>query len=308
MALKSKKVVLLSKIETVYGTDALPTGAANAILCVNPKLTPLTLQANARNIIQPYFGTFGKIIAGKHVQLTFDVELAGAGAAGSAPQWGSLLKACAMAETLSAGVSATYTPISSGEQSATLYFCVDGAQHKLLGARGSFAIKFTQGGIPHITFKFVGLYATPTDTALPAPTFSATKPVAVTQANTTPVTLHGFAGNFVSASVDIANAVAYRNLINLEEITFTDRTPACSFDLERPSMAAKDFFSEVVNGTTGAFALTHGTVAGNKVQISAPVVQLTNATMGSANGVETLTLPGEMQPNTGNDELVITVL
>lgn len=308
MALKSKKVVLLSKIESTYGVDATPTGSANAILCINPKLTPLTLQANARNVIRPYFSNDGKIIAGKHVQLTFDVELAGAGAAGSAPQWGSLLKACAMAETLTASVSAVYTPISSGEQSATLYYCVDGAQHKLLGARGSFSIKFTQGGIPLITFKFVGLYAAPTDTALPAPTFSATKPVAVTQANTTPVTLHGFAGNFVSASVDIANAVAYRNLINLEEITFTDRNPVCSFDLERPTIAAQDFFSKVVNGTTGAFALTHGTVAGNKVQINAPAVQLTNVTMGSGNGVETLTLPGDLTPSTGNDELVITVL
>ena len=39
MALKSKKVVLLSKIESTYGVDATPTGSANAILCINPKLT-----------------------------------------------------------------------------------------------------------------------------------------------------------------------------------------------------------------------------------------------------------------------------
>ena len=139
-------------------------------------------------------------------------------------------------------------------------------------------------------------------------TFTATKPVAVTQANTTPVTLHTYAGNFTSVNIDIANAVAYRNLINLEEITFTDRNPTASFDLERPTLAQKDFFTTVLNGTTGAFALTHGTVAGNKVQISAPLVQLTNVTMGSANGLETLTLPGDLIPNVGNDELVITVL
>ena len=66
MALKSKKVVLLAKIEATYGTDPLPTGAANAILVINPKLTPLTLQANARNVIRPYFSNDEKIIAGKH--------------------------------------------------------------------------------------------------------------------------------------------------------------------------------------------------------------------------------------------------
>lgn len=308
MALKSKKIVLLAKIETTYGTDALPTGAANAILAINPKLTPLVLAANARNIALPYFANDGKIVAGKHVQLTFEVELAGAGAAGSAPQWGALLKGCAMAETLSAGVSATYTPISAGEQSLSLYYCVDGAQHKLLGARGSFAMKFTQGGIPMLTFKFIGLYSLPSDTALPAPTFSATKPVAVTQANTTPVSLHGYAGTFASVSLDIANTNVYRNLINLEEITFTDRKPVASFDLERPTMATKDFFSLAAAGTTGAFALTHGTVAGNKVQIAAPNVQLGAPAMGSANAVETLTMAGDLIPTSGNDELTITVL
>jgi hypothetical protein len=308
MALKSKKVVLLAKIETTYGVDAVPTGASNAILVVNPKLTALTMQASARNVVRPYFANDGKIVAGKHAQLTFDVEISGAGAAGSAPQWGVLMKACAMAETLNAGVSAIYSPISSGEQSVTLYYCIDGIQHALRGVRGSFAMKFAQNGIPMLTFKMFGLYTIPTDTALPVPTFSATRPIGVTQANTTPVTLHGFTGNFTSVSIDVANAMAYRNIINLEEITFTDRQPIGSFDLERPTMAIKDYFSIALAATTGAFTLTHGTVAGNKVQISAPVVQLGAPTLGSANGVETITMAGDLCTNAGNDELVITVL
>lgn len=308
MALKSKKVVLLAKIETAYGVDALPTGAANALVVQNPKLTPLVMQANARNIVRPYFSNDGKVVAGKHAQLTFDVELAGAGVAGSVPQWGALLKGCAMAETISAGVSAVYSPVSSGEQSLSLYYCVDGAQHRLLGARGSFSMKFTQGGTPMLTFKFTGLYTLPTDTAIPAPTFNSTRPVAVTQANTTAVSLHGFAGNFASISLDIANAVAYRNLINLEEITFTDRQPVGSFDVERPSMAIKDFFSIAANATPGVFTLTHGAVAGNKVKIDVPAVQLAAPAMGSANGVETLTMHGDLTTVTGNDELIITVM
>jgi hypothetical protein len=308
MALKSKIVVLLAKIETTYGVDPVPTGAANAILVINPKLTAITMQSSARNVVRPYFSNDGKIIAGKHAQLTFDVEIAGAGAAGSAPQWGVLMKACAMAEVINAGVSAVYSPISSGEQSVTLYYCVDGAQHALRGARGSFSMKFTQNGIPMLTFKMFGLYTIPTDTALPAPTFTAVRPIAVTQANTTPVTLHGFTGNFTNVSVDIANAMAYRNIINLEEITFTDRQPIGSFDLERPTMATKDYFSIALAATTGALALTHGTTAGNKVQIAAPIVQLGAPTLGSANGVETLTMAGDLCSNAGNDELVITVL
>ena len=308
MALKSKKVVLLAKIETTYGTDAVPTGAANAILVINPKLTAITAQSSARNVVRPYFSNDGKVIAGKHVQLSFEVEVSGAGAAGSAPQYGPLLKACGMSETISAGVSAVYAPVSSAEQSVSMYYCVDGAQHRLLGAKGSFSMKFAVGGTPMISFKFFGLYTIPTDTALPAPTFAATRPIAVTQANTTPVTLHGYTGNFTSVSVDIANAMAYRNLINLEEITFSDRNPKASFDLERPTMAAKDYFSIMLAATTGAFTLTHGTVAGNKVVVAAPAVQLEAPTLGSANGVETLTMASDLCTVAGNDELTITVL
>jgi hypothetical protein len=308
MALKSKKVVLLAKIEGTYGTDSLPTGAANAILCINPKLTPMALLSAARNVIKPYFSNDGKIIAGKNVQLTFDVEIAGAGAAGTAPQYGVLLKGCALGETINAGVSAVYAPISSAEQSVTLYYCVDGVQHKILGARGSVSLKFTQGAVPMLTFKFTGLYALPTDTVLPTPTFSATKPVAVTQANTTPVSLHGYAAALISANLDLANTMSYRNLIGLEEVTFTDRQPVASFDLERPTMALKDYFSIAALGTTGAFTMTHGTVGGNKFSVSAPAVQLGAPTLGSANGVETMTMTGDLIPTTGNDELTITVL
>lgn len=306
MALKSKKVVLLAKIETVYGTDSLPTGAANAILAINPKLTPLVMTAAARNVIRPYFGNDGKVIAGKHATLTFDVEVAGAGAAGSAPNYGVLLKGCAFSETLIALTSAQYAPISSLEQSVSLYYCVDGVQHKMLGARGSVSIKFTQGGVPMFSFKFTGLYVLPTDTALPVPTFASVRPVAVTQANTT-ASLHGYAGIFANVSVDIANTLAYRNLIGTEDVVFTDRSPVGSFDFERPAMATKDFFSLALAATADAFTLTHGIVAGNKVKIDSPQVQLGAPSMGSANNIETLTVAGDLMPSLGNDELTITV-
>lgn len=309
MAFKSQKIVLLAKPESVYGTDSVPVGATNAILAGNVKLVPMTQEAPARNTIRPYFSNEGKLLAGKHVQLDFDVEIAGAGAAGSAPGWGALLKGCAMGETISAGVSAVYAPISAGEQSLSLYFCLDGIQHKLLGARGSFSMKFSKGGIPLLNFKFIGLYAAPTDTALPAPTLTGfQKALAVCQANTTPVSLHTYAGIFQDISLDIGNSNLYRNLIGSESIAFVDRKPAGSCTMELPTIAAKDWFSIAAAGTTGALTLTHGTAAGNKVTIGAPAVQVTNPTYSSADNIEHLGLTLDLLPSAGNDELTITVL
>lgn len=309
MAFKSQKIVLLAKVESTYGTDSVPTGSANAILASNVKLTPMSQEAPARNVIRPYFSNDGKILGGKYVGLDFDVEIAGAGAAGSAPGWGALLKGCAMGETLNAGVSAVYAPISASEQSLSIYFNLDGIQHKLLGARGSFSMKFTKGGIPLLSFKLIGLYASPTDTALPSPTLTGfQKPLAVSQANTTPVSLHTYAGLFSDVNLDIGNTNTYRNLINSEAVVFGDRKPVGSCTMETPTVAAKDFFSIAAAGTTGALTLTHGTVAGNKVRVDAPAVQVTNPTYSSADNIEMLGLTLDLQPSTGNDELTITVL
>jgi hypothetical protein len=308
MSLKSLKQVMLAKVEIVYGTDAIPTNVANAILVANVKHTPMVQDLPARNPIRPYFSNDGVIPAGAHVTLDFDIEVAGSGAAGTAPAWGAVLQACAMAETINAGVSAVYSPISSGEKSVTLYYNVDGKQHSITGARGSFSMKFAKGGIPMLSFKFIGLYNTPTDTALPVPTLAGwTKPIPVNLANTTPVTLHGYAGAFSDINLDIANANTYRNLIGSESILFHDRKPKGSCVMEMPAIATKNFYSIAAAGTTGALALTHGTIAGNKVAIACPTVQVTNPVHSSADNIEMLGLTLELQPNTGNDELVITV-
>ena len=75
---KWKRKVLLAKSEVTYGTDPTPSGAANAILARNVQLTPLAQNYDERDYTVPYFGNKGKIVAGSYVQLTFDVEIAGA--------------------------------------------------------------------------------------------------------------------------------------------------------------------------------------------------------------------------------------
>jgi hypothetical protein len=308
MSFKSLLSVLLAKVETTYGTDAVPIGGANAILAANVKINPMMQDVVARKVIRPYLSNDGKIMGARHGELSFDVEIAGSGAAGTAPAWGTLLKGCAMSETITAGVSTLYAPVSSGEQSLTMYFNVNGLQYKMLGARGSFSMKFTQKAVPVMSFKFIGLYSPVTDTVLPTPTLTAfQKPLVVSPQNTTPVTVQGFAGAFSDISLDIANTNVYRPLVGSESVVFTDRNPAGKLVMENVAIATKDFWTIVNNATVGAFSLTHGTTAGNKVIIGAPVVQLTAPTITSQDNIEMLDMAMDLQPNSGNDELTITV-
>lgn len=105
-----RKKALLAKIESTYGTDPTPTGSANAILLKNLNISPQNANQVGRELIRPYLGNFENINADTHVEMDFEVEIAGAGIAGSVPAWGPLLRACGMAQaatTQSAAITRT---------------------------------------------------------------------------------------------------------------------------------------------------------------------------------------------------------
>lgn len=306
--LLTRKTLALAKIETIYGTDATPA-AANSMLISNVTLTPLENDLAQRPYVKPYLGATPELVAASRVVLDFEVEIAGAGAAGTAPPWGALLRACGFSETLTAGVSAVYAPVSSAFDSATIYTFIDGVKHALLGARGTVDFMFKDKVAPTIKFKFTGLYALPVDLANPSPVFTAwQEPLAMNNANTTGFALHGYAGVLADLSVTMANQVVHRNLVGAEEITITDRKPSGSATLQAVHMADFDFFSKVNSAALGALTLTHGSAAGNKVLFSLPNVQLTKPVYGDKDGVRMLQLALTPTPSqAGNDEISITV-
>ena len=302
--LKAKRAALLVKPEATYGTDAVPTGAANAFLARNVDINPLEQLYDTRNLVLPFFGNQGEIVGGQYVTGKFQVELAGGGAAGTAPKYGPALKAAGLSETVSAGVSVTYAPVSSGEVSTDLYFYVDGRVHKVLGCLMSPKFVFEAGKAPYIEFNFMGLYQTPADAANPSLTLTGwTKPVAFNKVNTTTLTLHSYAIKSSKIEIDLGNVLDYFNRPNSEAIRWTDRMMKATFTFEEELIATKDFFTPVNAETTGALSIVHGATAGNINTIAAATVQLTKPKMSQERGIAMLTLEGNLKPSTaGNDE------
>lgn len=99
MPLLSRKRLILSKIESTYATDSSPAGT-DAILVRNLDITPIEADVVSRDLIRPYLGNFDQLLAQTRVSITFEVEMAGSGTAGTAPRFNSLLRACGLAETL----------------------------------------------------------------------------------------------------------------------------------------------------------------------------------------------------------------
>lgn len=303
-----RKLILLSKIETVYGTDSVPTGAANAILAVDATFTPLEGTEERRELLLPYLGHQGIILTGLYGRMEFSVEVAGSGAAGTAPAYSSLLRACGLAETITAGTSAAYQPVSAGFEAVTIYYNRDGVRHALVGCRGNVSVQFTPQRIPRLRFALIGLHGTAAaDAALPAATLTAFRtPVPVSKANTT-FSLHGYAGPTESVSLDLGNQVEPRMLIGEESAENVDRQSSGTAVLEATTLATKNWDAIARAHTLGALALQHGTVAGNIFQIAAPAVQIGRWTEGQTQGILNNTLPLMLRPSAGNDEIVLTV-
>lgn len=299
---------ILAKLETVYGTDAAPTGAANAMQMTNVVFDPSVGQEESRDLVLPYMGHQGVMLTGTHATLAGEVEIAGAGTAGDAPAYGPLLRACAMAEVIDAGVDVQYNPVSGGQEAVSIYFNADGVRHVLLGARGTFTLQLTPLRIPRFAFTFTGLLGTVTDTALPVVNLSAfIKPVQVNKANTV-FSLHGLAGACEGVTMDIANQIEPRFLIGHESIQHVDRQMTGSAVMEAVALSAKNWFAISEAGTLGALAATHGLVAGNIVQFDAGGVQIGRPKYGETQRIINNTLPLIYTPTSaGNDEFLITV-
>jgi hypothetical protein len=306
MPLLSRKRLILAKTETTYGTDPTPTGTANAILVRNLEITPLQADTVTRDLIRPYLGNSDQLLAQTRVEVTFEVELAGSGAAGTAPAYGSVLKACGLAETVVATTSVTYAPVSASFSSVTLYFFNDGIRHKVTGCRGTFELSAEVGQIPTISFTMTGIYNDPTDTATPTPTYAnQAAPLIFKNGNTSNFSIFSYSGCLQSLSFQMANEVIYRELVGCtKESLIVNRAPAGDVVIEAPTITAKDFFAIATGSSTGSISFQHGATAGNIVTFTTAQSDIANPSYSDQDGIQMLNLPYVAVPTSaGNDEL-----
>lgn len=304
----SMKKAILAKTEVTYGTDPVPTGAANAILGVNASFEPSVGEEVSRELVNSYMGHQGVFLTGTYAKLSYEVEMQGSGAAGTAPGYGTLLKACGFAEVIAAGVDVQYSPVSGAFDAATQYFNWDGVNHIMLGSRGNISIDLTAQKVPRFKFDFIGLLGTIADTVMPVQTLTAfKKPLPVSKANTT-MSLHGQSSlGFENIKIDAGVKVEPRILINKETIEIVSREATGEVTLEAAALSTINWFNIAHSHTDGVMAFQHGTAPGSIVAIDAPVVQIGRPKYGENQNIINNVLPLMLKPSAGNDELKITV-
>jgi hypothetical protein len=309
MAKKMRNLLLLVKIQPTPNTDAAPTAAENSILARGVAPTPVNAEFEDRNLITPYLGHTGQVQTQSYSTIEFEVELAGAGAAGTAPKWGPLLRACSFAETVNAAVDVVYNPITNSQEAVTIHCFLDGIKHAMTDCKGTVSFQLNAKSIPVMRFAMTGFVATVTDAANPTDSdftdFIA--PLAINKQNTPTFNLHGIGVRATSLTIDMANQVDYRNYIAQEAVTLTERKPVGSSTFELDTMAVKNWYTAIRNGTLDTLELIHGTIAGNILEMSGPKVQVTSPSVSDDNGLAMFNVSLSLQPDAGNDELILTV-
>lgn len=312
MARKTRNTVILAKIETTIGTDAVPTGAADALLVSNQSFT-YNINNVDRNILRSKLGASEQLVGSRSVQTAFDVEMAASGTAGTAPAWGKLLQACAFAEVVTAGQRVEYNPVSTGFKTLTIYYYRDGVLKKMLAAMGTVQCMAEEGQIPKFRFTFTGLDGGISAAANATPTLTAWRtPQVVNNDNSGLVT---FGGTYATGAItggttyctrgltfDSGNSVSFMSMLGpCSGVDITDRASTGSITMDLDAAAEVAAVTAVLANTLTSVGMSHGTSAGNRVLLFAPAVQRINPQEADNDGRAHSTFDLRLTPVSGED-------
>lgn len=314
-----RKTAILAKLETNYGVDAIPTGAANALVVSNVSINPLNAEWIKRDIIREYLGASEELAGATYSECGFDIELVGAGTAGKAPAWGALMRSIGFAEIITDGVRVDYVPISGGFESSTIYYFDDGVLHKLLGVRGTASLNLTVGEKPVISFKLMGVDGGIAVLDNPKTTLTAWRvPQIVTDDNSGNITIgctHAIetAPSFVGGveypsqglTIDLGVTATFQKILGGKSVAITDREVTGSVKLKQSAAQEVAFMARVKSAEKATLGLIHGTVPNDKVGVFLPAAQFKEPTKEDLNGERMIGYNVRATPVAGNDEIRI---
>lgn len=301
-----RKVILL-KEEVTEGTDAAPVVASDALRVLNYQPTFMDADQKVRNIEKDYFGADPVALANFKRGASFDLEMHGGGAAGTAPQWMKALEFAGFGAPVNVvATSDTQTPTST-VKSATHYAWLDDLRLESIGCRANVGYTIEDDEIPFFNYTLLGrpptalaAESTPGTVTLAG----VTDPVIASSENTT-FLLDAFALPLRRMTMNANVDLQFRSLIGpTDRVLYRERNWNGQIVAEVPNLSAKNYFSLIRPGTTMVSQVVHGTAAGNIVQIDHPALQISgNVEFSEEQGVVMMTMPVTALPVSGNDEV-----
>lgn len=308
MGLTTREAIAL-KIESTYKTDAVPDPSLDAILVSEVSIANEGLRMLERNNIKPTISTDQSIFAGTLKKLTFTMEIKGSGTAGSVPEMGQALRACGLDETITAATSVAYQPVSSNQESCTIYYYQDGTLSKLLGCIGTVTFNAEAGAYGTAQFEFTGHDGGKVDAAFPTLSYDSTIPVPFLDLA---FSVGAFDAVINSIMLAVSNNISMpgdvRDKYGFGKLRITKRDPNGTIDPEATSIAVNDFKTKLETGERMALTTGEvGSVAGNKWKLDASIA-LRDIAQGDRDEIRTDDLTFGCHETTTDDEFILTFL
>ncbi len=299
--------VILIKEEVTQGTNSAPA-VTDAILVENVAWSHVGARKVERQTIEATFGKRQSLYGGTLMQLTFTMEIKGTGfvdyVANPAPEIDVPIRICGNSAVATV-TDFTWTPVSTGQVSATIEFYDDGKLYVLVGCMGDMSGVVKVGDKGMISFTMTGHIESITSTAIPTVTYDSTVPSVYIGAS---FLVGGFAGIIENITWGFNNTVATPPAPappdGYGDVCITNRLVAGSIDPEDvENLATIDFIALWKANTT--LALTSGVVgavAGNRWALTMPAISYDAPSPGDRSGKTTMSLPFDSNRVLGNDE------
>lgn len=294
--------LLLAKIEGTKGVDATPVPASDAVRCRTFEITKNS-EVLDNVAVRQTMGMEPHVIGKEGVQIEIEIALKGSGAAGTAPEYGPLLRACGLTETVVPATSVTYDPTSDvpNHEACTIYGYKDGLLWKFVGATGTFTITEEMNAITLLNFTMQAPYVEPTAVADPGgAVYQSTQPLVGTSSD---VINDGAAIKVGSFTLDAGNDVQEHYVTGNHEFTVADRSPTVTFTKDSVSTVAE--WQALSNVTTAALSATLGSVAGNICTITAVDARRENVGYDERAERDLLEVTHRLYESSGDDQYAI---
>lgn len=264
------ETLVLVKIEPTKGTDSVPTPAANAVRVVSVDVTE-EINPIERSVVKATTGKLAHLQGKAMMTATITCDVRGSGAAGTAPDFGPLMMACGLDETISASVSVAYDPLTLTSivllDSVSMYIYKDGQRYNFIGSVGDMTATYEMDAVTTLTFTMSAPFLQSTDVAYPGgETYQTTPPIVASNAD---VVSEGGAIKVGSFTFNAGNTVAEHYTTGQHEFVVADRDP--NFSVSKDSISTNVDVVALAAGTPVALSAVVDGGAGNKFTLSAGV-------------------------------------
>jgi hypothetical protein len=182
MTLLKRKRVLAASIETTPGTAMSLTGSDAAFNCYDIAIQTETELESREG--QAAFGMRASVPGGYRGKVTFKHDASWDGTA-TEPSWAdTFLPACGWVKSGQVFTPRTEAP-GSNVKTLTIGVYIDGMRKLLRGCAGTFKLNCPTGKAAFFEFEFTGVWSSPTDTAILAPTYPSAQSLRFASSTTT---------------------------------------------------------------------------------------------------------------------------